>query len=62
MEVAVKQDTFPLSFVAVYAVGFMAALIIGSIAWSKSKEMSSSRNAATTPDPDPEVKSEDKSD
>ena len=61
MEVAVKQDTFPLYFVAVYAIGFMAALIIGSIAWSKSKEMSSSRNV-TTPDPDPEVKSEDKSD
>ncbi|MGF1487447.1 MAG: hypothetical protein ACFBSE_10200 [Prochloraceae cyanobacterium] len=50
MEVADKQSTFPLYFVAVYAVGFMAALIIGSIAWSKAQERPTLGNKPSTDD------------
>jgi hypothetical protein len=37
MEVAVAGKSFPTYFVAVYVVGFIAAVTIGSIAWYNSK-------------------------
>lgn len=48
MEVAPKQSTFLLYFVAVYVVGFMAALIIGSIAWSRALEQPTLGNKPST--------------
>lgn len=35
--IAAKASTFPFWFVAVYVVGFIAAVGIGSIAWYNSK-------------------------
>ncbi|WP_416674476.1 photosystem II assembly protein Psb35 [Egbenema bharatensis] len=37
MEAAAKTSEFPLAFTLVYAVGFVAAVVIGSIAWYNSK-------------------------
>ena len=37
LEVIAAADTFPLYFVLVYVVGFIAAVAIGSIAWYNSK-------------------------
>jgi len=37
MEAAAKGSSFPISFTAVYVVGFVAAVTIGSIAWYNSK-------------------------
>jgi len=37
MEVATNAPHFPLSFILVYVVGFIAAVSIGSIAWYNSK-------------------------
>jgi hypothetical protein len=37
IEVAVARTNFPTYFVAVYVVGFLAAVTIGSIAWYNSK-------------------------
>ncbi|GAB4378781.1 MAG: hypothetical protein Kow00121_31410 [Elainellaceae cyanobacterium] len=37
LEVAAKTTQFPLAFTLVYAVGFVAAVGIGSIAWYNSK-------------------------
>lgn len=36
-EAMAKSDSFPTYFVAVYVVGFIAAVSIGSIAWYNSK-------------------------
>ena len=60
MEVAAKQSTFPLYFYIVYAVGFMAALIIGSIALSRSQR-SPGLEDKQSPDINPETKTEEKS-
>lgn len=46
METAVaKGSTFPTYFVAVYVVGFIAAVGIGSIAWYNSKRPAGWENA-----------------
>lgn len=37
METTAKAPHFPLAFTLVYAVGFIAAVVIGSIAWYNSK-------------------------
>ena len=37
MEVATNQTHFPVSATAVYAVGFIAAVTLGSVAWYNSK-------------------------
>ena len=37
MEAAAKTPQFPWAFTAVYVVGFVAAVAIGSIAWYNSK-------------------------
>ena len=37
MEVAAAGNQFPVYFVAVYVVGFIAAVVIGSFAWYNSK-------------------------
>ena len=37
LETAAKTGTFPTYFVAVYVIGFIAAVTIGSIAWYSSK-------------------------
>jgi hypothetical protein len=37
LEAAAKSGSFPVYFVAVYVIGFIAAVGIGSIAWYNSK-------------------------
>lgn len=37
MDVAVETSNFPVSFTAVYVVGFIAAVTLGSVAWYNSK-------------------------
>jgi hypothetical protein len=37
MQAVAAEPHFPLAFVLVYAVGFIAAVTIGSIAWYNSK-------------------------
>lgn len=37
LEILATTETFPVYFVAVYVVGFIAAVVIGSIAWYSSK-------------------------
>ena len=37
MDVAVETSNFPVSFTAVYVVGFIAAVTLGSVAWYHSK-------------------------
>jgi hypothetical protein len=37
LEAATKSGSFPVYFVAVYVLGFIAAVSIGSIAWYNSK-------------------------
>jgi hypothetical protein len=37
LEAAAKSGGFPVYFVAVYVIGFIAAVSIGSIAWYNSK-------------------------
>lgn len=37
MQVAEGGQSFPWAFTAVYVVGFIAAVVIGSIAWYNSK-------------------------
>lgn len=51
---------FPLSFVAVYVVGFIAAVTIGSIAWYNSKRPAGWENAKR-PDYIPDIDKEDES-
>lgn len=37
MEAATATGNFPISFTAVYVVGFIAAVVLGSVAWYNSK-------------------------
>jgi hypothetical protein len=57
----VASGKFPVYFVAVYVVGFLAAVIIGSIAWYNSKRPVGWENAQR-PDVIPEVKTDVNSD
>jgi hypothetical protein len=57
----VASGKFPVYFVAVYVVGFLAAVIIGSIAWYNSKRPVGWEDAQR-PDIIPEVKTEVDSD
>ncbi|EAZ88958.1 photosystem II assembly protein Psb35 [Crocosphaera chwakensis] len=52
---------FPISFVIVYVVGFIAAVTIGSIAWYNSKRPAGWENKEK-PDYVPDVKSDDPQD
>ncbi|QZZ23427.1 hypothetical protein J5X98_07360 [Leptothermofonsia sichuanensis E412] len=52
---------FPVAFTAVYVVGFIAAVTIGSIAWYNSKRPAGWEDKER-PDFIPEVKSEDSTD
>ena len=60
MEAAAVGGKFPTYFVAVYVVGFIAAVTIGSIAWYNSKRPAGWEDAKR-PDFVPEVKSEENS-
>lgn len=53
----VASGKFPVYFVAVYVVGFLAAVIIGSIAWYNSKRPVGWEDAQR-PDIVPEVKAD----
>lgn len=57
----VASGKFPVYFVAVYVVGFLAAVTIGSIAWYNSKRPVGWENAQR-PDIIPEVKTDVNSD
>ncbi|MDB9392469.1 photosystem II assembly protein Psb35 [Microcystis aeruginosa] len=57
----VASGKFPVYFVAVYVVGFLAAVSIGSIAWYNSKRPVGWEDAQR-PDIIPEVKTEVDSD
>ena len=57
----VASGKFPVYFVAVYVVGFLAAVSIGSIAWYNSKRPVGWEDAQR-PDIVPEVKTEVDSD
>ena len=57
----VASGKFPVYFVAVYVVGFLAAVTIGSIAWYNSKRPVGWEDAQR-PDIVPEVKTEVDSD
>ena len=57
----VASGKFPVYFVAVYVVGFLAAVTIGSIAWYNSKRPVGWEDAQR-PDIIPEVKTEVESD
>jgi hypothetical protein len=57
----VASGKFPVYFVAVYVVGFLAAVIIGSIAWYNSKRPVGWEDAQK-PDIIPEVKTDINSD
>lgn len=49
LEAAAAAGTkFPIYFVAVYFIGFMAALVLGTIAWNASKN-NPSRDKIPTP-------------
>ncbi|MEL6501324.1 MAG: hypothetical protein AAFO76_13050 [Cyanobacteria bacterium J06607_15] len=52
---------FPTYFVAVYVIGFIAAVAIGSIAWYNSKRPAGWENMER-PDIVPEVKKDDSAD
>ena len=58
---AVASGKFPVYFVAVYVVGFLAAVTIGSIAWYNSKRPVGWEDAQR-PDIIPEVKTDVDSD
>lgn len=57
MTTAKAGGTFPVYFVAVYVVGFLAAVTIGSIAWYNSKRPPGWEDAER-PDYVPEIKTE----
>lgn len=59
LEAAAKTGTFPIYFVLVYVVGFIAAVTIGSIAWYNSKRPAGWENA-NKPEIVPDLKSEEK--
>ena len=56
--IAATGNSFPTYFVAVYVVGFIAAVSIGSFAWYNSKRPAGWEDAAR-PDFVPEIKSEE---
>lgn len=58
MEAAAKTSHFPVAFTAVYVVGFIAAVVIGSIAWYNSKRPPGWEDKQR-PDVVPEVKQEE---
>lgn len=60
IEAAVAGGKFPTYFVAVYVVGFIAAVTIGSIAWYNSKRPAGWENTQK-PNFIPEVKTGDPS-
>lgn len=60
VEAVAKQSTFPLYFALVYGIGFMAALIIGSIALSRSKRPPGLEDKQST-NVDPKINTEQKS-
>ncbi len=60
MEVATTGGKFPTYFVAVYVVGFIAAVGIGSIAWYNSKRPAGWEDAER-PNFIPEMKSDETS-
>jgi hypothetical protein len=55
-----EAGAFPVYFVAVYVVGFIAAVTIGSIAWYNSKRPPGWEEAQR-PDVVPDLKKDDKS-
>lgn len=55
-----QTGSFPVAFAAVYGVGFLAAVVIGSIAWYNSKRPAG-WEGRERPDIVPEVKSNDES-
>ncbi|ACK68644.1 conserved hypothetical protein [Gloeothece citriformis PCC 7424] len=57
LEAGATAGKFPTYFVAVYVIGFLAAVTIGSIAWYNSKRPAGWEDAQR-PDFVPEVKSE----
>ncbi|PSO52363.1 MAG: hypothetical protein BRC40_08805 [Cyanobacteria bacterium QH_8_48_120] len=60
MQVAAgEESSFPISFTAVYVIGFIAAVTIGSIAWYNSKRPTG-WESKERPDVVPEVDKEDK--
>ena len=59
--VAVAGNSFPTYFIAVYVVGFIAAVSIGSFAWYNSKRPAGWEDA-DRPDFVPEMKSKDSAD
>ena len=59
LEAAAAGGKFPTYFVAVYVLGFIAAVTIGSIAWYNSKRPAGWEDAQR-PDIVPEVKSQDR--
>lgn len=59
LEIFAEAGTFPTYFVAVYVVGFIAAVVIGSIAWYSSKRPVGWEDSQK-PDFIPEIKPEDK--
>jgi hypothetical protein len=59
LEIIAAADTFPTYFVLVYVVGFIAAVVIGSIAWYNSKKPAGWENAEK-PDFIPDLESKDK--
>jgi hypothetical protein len=61
MEAAAAVGQFPLYFIVVYVVGFIAAVTIGSIAWYNSKRPAGWEDAKR-PDFLPELKTEAKTD
>ena len=60
MEVAATGNQFPTYFVAVYVVGFIAAVVIGSFAWYNSKRPAGWENSQP-PDFMPKINSEKES-
>jgi len=61
LEAAAASGKFPVYFTAVYVVGFIAAVTIGSIAWYNSKRPVGWEDAQR-PDIVPEIHAENNSD
>ncbi len=59
--VSTTGNQFPVYFVAVYVIGFIAAVVIGSFAWYNSKRPAGWENSQR-PDFVPEINAEKKSD
>ncbi len=58
MDVSAGTSNFPVAFTAVYVVGFIAAVVFGSIAWYNSKRPAGWEDK-NRPDFVPEVKPEE---